>query len=70
MDERTPLVRPSGRPVEDPETLSEAKAETRSGVDMVFFVIAVLGKTFFHSTRRYSNEKTNMNMIRCISCYW
>jgi hypothetical protein len=43
MDERTPLVKPSGRPVDDPERLSEAKGETRPGVDMVFFLIAVLG---------------------------
>jgi hypothetical protein len=45
MDERTPLIRSSGRLGEDPETLPEAKVETRSGVDMVFFAIAILGST-------------------------
>lgn len=45
MDERTPLIRSSGRPVDDPERLSEAKSETKSGVDMVFFAIAILGNT-------------------------
>jgi hypothetical protein len=43
MDECTPLIRSSGRPEDDPERLSEAKVETKSGVDMVFFVIAILG---------------------------
>ncbi|CEJ58991.1 hypothetical protein PMG11_07629 [Penicillium brasilianum] len=43
MDEHTPLIQSVDRPVDDPERLPQAKGETRSGVDMVFFAIAVLG---------------------------
>lgn len=45
MDEHTPLIQSVDRPVDDPERLPQAKGETRSGVDMVFFAIAVLGKS-------------------------
>lgn len=70
MDERTPLVKPPGRPVDDPERLSEAKGETRPGVDMVFFLIAVLGTVSPVFFRKYPNGKPNMTSTRCLSRYW
>jgi hypothetical protein len=63
------LVRSSGRPGDDPERLAEAKVETKSGVDMVFFAIAILGKAP-QLSRIGWKEMANMKTVRRVSCYW